>query len=34
MRSTVIVDEPETFEAWVNQNSPIASAAPQTPVQS
>ena len=34
MRSTVIVDEPETFEAWVNQNSPIANAAPQTPVQS
>ncbi len=34
MRSTVIVDEPETFEAWVNQNSPIANAAPQPPVQS
>ena len=34
MRSTVIVDEPEMFEAWVNQNSPIANAAPQTPVQS
>jgi cytochrome c oxidase subunit 2 len=34
MRSTVIVDEPETFEAWVNQNSPIASANNVTPVQS
>ena len=34
MRSTVIVDEPETFQAWVNQNSPIASASDVTPVQS
>jgi cytochrome c oxidase subunit 2 len=34
MRSTVIVDEPETFQAWVNQNSPIAAANNVTPVQS
>ena len=34
MRSTVIVEEPDSFAAWVAQNSPIASPSAPTPVQS
>ena len=34
MRSTVIVDEPETFAAWVAQNSPAATAPAPTAVTS
>ena len=34
MRSNVIVEEPETFAAWVAKNSPAAPVATPTPVQS
>ena len=34
MRSTVIVEEPETFANWVARNSPIAPLPAATPVQS
>ena len=34
MRSTVIVEEPETFADWVARNSPAAPAPAATPVQS
>ena len=34
MRSTVIVEEPETFADWVARNSPVAPAPAATPVQS
>jgi cytochrome c oxidase subunit 2 len=34
MRSTVVVEEPETFAAWVAQNSPVAPPTPAATVQS
>jgi len=34
MRSTVIVEEPESFAAWVAKNSPAASATTPSPLQS
>jgi cytochrome c oxidase subunit 2 len=34
MRSTVVVDEPDTFADWVAKNSPAPTPATPTPVQS